>query len=104
MKIVRAAFLAALSLTAVEAFQPRISSPTGIVSAQRSFGQVSLAAASTADAEASPCAGPNEVIPDTVTAQSLRAAVLTNVDGQLVRLDEKMGTGTSIVVFLRHLG
>jgi len=25
-------------------------------------------------------------------------------DGDLVRLDEKMGEGTSVVVFLRHLG
>jgi hypothetical protein len=29
---------------------------------------------------------------------------LTNVNGEKIRLDEKMGSGTSIVIFLRHLG
>jgi len=43
-------------------------------------------------------------IPETVTAEALRSAVLTNSDGELVSLGEKMGQGTSIVVFLRHLG
>jgi hypothetical protein len=53
--------------------------------------------------EESPCATP-DIIPPQVTAKALRSAVLTDADGNLVRLGEQMGTGTSIVVFLRHLG
>lgn len=106
MKIASAAFLATLlsSLTAGNAFQTTVNN--AIAMARPSLRQVSsLAATSTADVEqSSPCAGENEIIPDSVTAQSLRSAVLTNIDGELVRLDEKMGKGTSIVVFLRHLG
>jgi len=104
MKIARTAILATLlsSLTAVTAFQtvPRssVSGPSPVVG-HRSTTAVS----STANAEA-PCAGTNDVIPESVTAQSLRTAILTNIDGDLIRLDEKMGKGTSIVVFLRHLG
>lgn len=55
--------------------------------------------------EESPCATPDS-IPPQVTANALRSAVLTNADGNLVRLGDKMGSDsdTSIVVFLRHLG
>ena len=59
---------------------------------------------STAESESSaPCAMP-DVIPESVTARDLRSAILTNADGELVNLGEKMGNGKSIVVFLRHLG
>jgi len=51
-----------------------------------------------------PCAIPDGAIPGSVTAQGLRAAFLTNADGDRVTLGECMGKGTSIVVFLRHLG
>jgi len=37
-------------------------------------------------------------------AQALRSAQLTNAQGEKVRLGDYMGQGTSIVVFLRHLG
>ncbi|CAJ1945971.1 unnamed protein product [Cylindrotheca closterium] len=109
MKIRSTAFLATLLsslLTTGDAFQTAAVPPGGARNAlaSPSAGQASLAASSTADAESSPCAGRNDAIPESVTAQSLRSAVLTNVDGELVRLDEKMGKGTSIVVFLRHLG
>jgi hypothetical protein len=53
--------------------------------------------------EEAPCATP-DIIPPQVTAKALRSAVLTDADGNLVRLGEEMGKGTSIVVFLRHLG
>lgn len=43
-------------------------------------------------------------IPPGVTAQTLRSAVLTNADGESVRLGDQMGQGTSVVVFLRHMG
>jgi hypothetical protein len=39
-----------------------------------------------------------------VTAQTLRKIVVTDADGESVALGELMGQGTSIVVFLRHLG
>ena len=34
----------------------------------------------------------------------LRNSVLTNAQGDKVRLGDAMGTGTSVVVFLRHMG
>ena len=42
--------------------------------------------------------------PASVTAEDLRSIAVTNVDGSSVELGSAMGTGTSIVVFLRHLG
>jgi len=39
-----------------------------------------------------------------IPASKLRSAQITNVDGEIVSLGEKIGTGTSIVVFLRHMG
>ena len=36
--------------------------------------------------------------------QNLRSSQVTNMNGQLVHLDVAMGKGTSVVVFLRHLG
>ena len=46
------------------------------------------------------------VAPDLVggSADFLRSAALTNSDGQPVQLGDMMGTGKSVVVFLRHLG
>jgi len=46
----------------------------------------------------------SDIIPESVTGKILRSAVLTDADGELVRLGDRMGEGTSIVVFLRHLG
>lgn len=53
-------------------------------------------------------------IPTDVTTQSLvsekgsakvlRSAVLTNADGDSIRLGDQMGNGVSVVIFLRHLG
>ena len=51
-----------------------------------------------------PCATPDIDVPKGVTAKLLRSAVLTNADGESVSLGDKMGPGTSVVVFLRHLG
>jgi hypothetical protein len=39
-----------------------------------------------------------------VTAQDIRQITVTNSEGESVTLGEMMGSGTSIVVFLRHLG
>mmetsp|Transcript_36494 Transcript_36494/g.40302 ORF Transcript_36494/g.40302 Transcript_36494/m.40302 type:complete len:114 (+) Transcript_36494:29-370(+) len=63
-----------------------------------------LTATATDEEEAAPCDTPDGVIPEFVTAQALRSASLTNADGEIVTLGEKMGKGTSIVIFLRHLG
>ena len=37
-------------------------------------------------------------------ASMIRSCMLTDVDGNSVRLGDKMGPGKSVVVFLRHLG
>ena len=53
----------------------------------------------TTDNEAPPCATPDNVIPESVTTQALRNAVLTDANGQLIKLGEKIGKGTfSIIV------
>jgi hypothetical protein len=46
----------------------------------------------------------NEKNVASVTALSLRSASLLNIRGQRVRLGDVMAEGTSIVVFLRHMG
>jgi hypothetical protein len=46
----------------------------------------------------------NEKNVASVTASSLRSASLLNVNGERVRLGDAMTQGTSIVVFLRHMG
>ena len=57
-----------------------------------------------------PCAMPEgvEAAPDLTSqpgsAQLLRSNVVTNAEGDFVQLGEAMGTGTSVVVFLRHMG
>ena len=38
-----------------------------------------------------------------ITAQTFRSAMVTSIDGTMVRLGDPMGSGTSIVIFLRHL-
>lgn len=103
--VLAAAAFAATAYSA-NAFQPTLSS-MGHRTTGTSFEKMTekmTALSSTATDEASPCAIPNDVIPDSVTARGLRSAVLTNIDGEKVRLDQKMGKGTSIVIFLRHLG
>jgi hypothetical protein len=39
-----------------------------------------------------------------VSADLLRSVSVTGADGIQVELGQKMGTGKSVVVFLRHLG
>jgi hypothetical protein len=96
MKFVRAAFAAALlSASAVLAFQPTLNVASRTVSR--------LSSSVTSETEPSPYATP-DIIPDFVTAKLLRSTILKNADGEFVNLGEKMGKGTSIVVFLRHLG
>ena len=63
----------------------------------------------TSEAQETPCDIPTDVInPDLVSKKGsgkiLRSAMLTDVNGEIVRLGDKMGTGTSIVIFLRHMG
>jgi len=38
------------------------------------------------------------------SASLLRTATLTDADGNIVKLDTQMTKGTSVVVFLRHMG
>ena len=47
----------------------------------------------------------NDAAIDGVTAQSIRSASVLNVDGERFELGDVMSkSGTSIVVFLRHMG
>ena len=47
----------------------------------------------------------NDAAIDGVTAQSIRSASVLNVDGERFELGDAMSkSGTSIVVFLRHMG
>lgn len=53
------------------------------------------------------CDMPTDVVqaPESVSAATLRSAMLTNAKGETIRLGDRMSDkGTSIVVFLRHLG
>jgi hypothetical protein len=93
-----AAGLVALA-TSADAFQaPQVARP-----AKSSLVSSRFMSSSVKQQEEPPCATP-DIIPPQVTANALRSAVLTDADGNLVRLGEQMGKGTSIVVFLRHLG
>ena len=108
--------LAALLLAAVThygaSFQPPVVSSWGLKTPTGQFGSggnnLALLATSTTSKDdatsSSPCAMPDGVIPEGVTAKALRSALLTNANGELISLNDKMGPGTSIVVFLRHLG
>jgi len=56
-----------------------------------------------------PCDVPADAInPDLVSQKGsgklLRSAMLTDADGETIRLGDKMGKGTSVVVYLRHMG
>ena len=92
-----AAAAAAVWVPAVGAFQPV---------AERRFGVLSTSALDQSSTEiAKPCDMPDVTdIPEGVTARALRSAVLTDINGQKIQLGDKMGSGTSIVIFLRHLG
>jgi hypothetical protein len=101
MRVSSAAFLAAMVMTAVNAFQPLPSAASTNHNRMPTTNRpTSERWSSTAQ---TPCATP-DVIPESVTAKALRSATLTNADGALITLGDQMGTGTSIVVFLRHLG
>jgi len=39
-----------------------------------------------------------------IPASQIRAAQLTTTDGETITLGDKMGKGTSVVIFLRHMG
>lgn len=56
------------------------------------------------------CASPEEdtSVPSMVATKgsgnAFRSAILTDADGNMVRLGDKMGPNKSVVIFLRHLG
>jgi hypothetical protein len=51
-----------------------------------------------------PDVDPTDLMSQKGSAQVLRKAMLTNAAGELIPLGESMGQGSSLVVFLRHLG
>lgn len=94
----------ALCGSAVTAFVPRHA--FGTVRGINTFKHASVA--SVRMAEGSVCDTPEGLSsPDLVSqkgsASILRSAVLTNADGDKVRLGDRMTQGTSVVIFLRHL-
>lgn len=101
MRLSTAAF-AAVMVTTASAFQllPTQTRSNANSSLSQQFKTSVVLQSSTAT---EPCATP-DVIPESVTAKVLRSATLTDANGELVRLGDKMGKGTSIVIFLRHLG
>lgn len=96
MKLFTASALVALVAVA-SAFQPVVRPSNGVVSSSTSLLMASSSAAT-------PCDTPDIAIPEGVTANVLRSAVLTNADGESIRLGDKMGSGVSVVIFLRHMG
>lgn len=61
------------------------------------------------ETDSTPCDIPEDVInPDLVSQKGsgslLRDAMLTDVNDKTIRLGDKMGDGTSVVIFLRHMG
>lgn len=64
----------------------------------------------TTEQSSAPCDAPEgvEAAPDLTSqpgsARLLRSNVVTNAEGDFVQLGESMGEGTSVVVFLRHMG
>ena len=103
-----AAAVAAVSFRAADAFTPKIrnlSSPTTFqISRQQQLG--ASTSSSTTETTESPCtvAEDNQEQVDKATAQSLRSATVVNARGERVSLGQVMKDGTSIVVFLRHMG
>lgn len=81
--------------------QPSHSSPN--YQQQKRWSSLSM---SSAGESTSPCIIPkdNDQAMDSVTSQVLRSASLLNAKGDRVRLGDVMTEGTSVVVFLRHLG
>jgi hypothetical protein len=62
-----------------------------------------------ASQQESPCDIPDDIVnPDLVSQKGsgklMRDAMLTDVNGDTIKLGDKMGQGTSVVVFLRHMG
>jgi hypothetical protein len=45
----------------------------------------------------------HDLISQKGSGKLIRSAILSNVNGDVVRLGDEMGQGTSLVIFLRHL-
>jgi hypothetical protein len=102
MRLATAAFAAAIMVASVQAFQPSLQWKNVVRMPSQTS---SLLYSSAVEPETTtPCSTPDVSIPVDVTAKALRSAILTNANGEMVSLGEQMGKGTSIVVFLRHLG
>jgi hypothetical protein len=61
------------------------------------------------EVQETPCDIPKNIKNSDLVSQKgsgnlLRNLVLTDVNGEVIRLGDKMGGGTSVVIFLRHLG
>lgn len=87
--------------TAVNGF---VVSTVPILSAPRVDGALFMASQ-----QETPCDIPNDIVHPALVSQKgsgklMRDAMLTDVNGDTIKLGDKMGRGTSVVVFLRHMG
>lgn len=102
----------ATCMSAVSGFAPTFGITTTSTQTKTKHASFSLAMneASVPQCDEEECAIPDDLEEALVPfkqpgmGQLLRSAVLTNADGDFVRLDKAMGQGKSVVVFLRHLG
>jgi hypothetical protein len=106
--ILAATLLLSDKVTTSFVVQRSVAQPRPIPSSVRST-RFSTSIASTSDAASkdSPCdvADGNEGLVNQATAASIRSASVLNVEGDRFQLGDAMSkTGTSIVVFLRHMG
>lgn len=114
MRFASFAFLAASLATSVTAFT--FSSPNGnrnqMLAASNSIAfrprinnSLSMSSATMADQDQTTPPENNDYNTQIrIPASKIRSAQLTTVDGETITLGDKMGSGTSLVMFLRHMG
>ena len=108
MRVSRFALMASVAARSVGAFAPSTVMRSVAAAARTATPTPTTACFSTKD-ETSICDVPNEINSVQLKDQPrggkiLRDLDLTAADGSIVNLGSKMGDGTSMVVFLRHLG
>ena len=98
-----------LAATRIWAFAPTSTLPT-VVTLRRG---TTLSPLDNGPLEAQDCecdnpedtnAMPASLVHQKGSGELFRSAKVTDVDGNMVRLGDKMGKGKSVVIFLRHLG
>lgn len=111
MKVTRFALVAGLTARSVGAFAPVATATRGLASAMVDAAPASCTVrwSSNSSESATICDVPENVqnlrlVDQPQGGKILRDLDLTAVDGSKVNLGRQMGDGTSVVIFLRHLG